>query len=101
MAKALVALGAVAITLVLAAYRVQPMIAIALPLLVVLGLVWWLTDPRVAVGRARGRTWFDRTSSSVGGWREADEVAAAPVALGPPTAQVAIKGARRADPRKV
>jgi hypothetical protein len=100
MTKALTVLGAVAIAAIVVAYPVGGVIALAVPLGVCLALVWWLTDSPVAVGRARGRTWFDRASASVGGWHDADEVADAPMpAHEHHTAQVVVKGARRADPR--
>jgi hypothetical protein len=49
------------------------------------------------VGRARNRTWFDRTASA-GGWKDADEVARAPEPAIDEhrTAEVVVKGARRA-----
>ena len=78
MAKALTVIGGIAILAVVAAYPVGAVLALAVPLAVVLGIVWWLTDSSVAVGRARGRTWFDRGAESVGGWYDADQVAAAP-----------------------
>jgi hypothetical protein len=101
MTKALTVIGGIAIIAVVAAYPGGAVLALALPLAVVLAIVWWLTDSSVAVGRARGRTWFDRGSESVGGWYDADQVAAAPEPQGPPTAEVVVKGARRADPRRV
>ena len=102
MAKALMVIGGVAIIAVVAAYPDGTVLALAVPLAVVLAIVWWLTDPSVAVSRARGSTWFDRASDSVGGWHDADQVAAAPEPDDePPTAEVVVKGARRADPSRV
>jgi hypothetical protein len=96
MAKALMVIGGVVIIAVVAAYPDGAVLA------VVLAIVWWLTDPSVAVSRSRGSTWFDRASDSVGGWHDADQVAAAPEPDDePPTAEVVVKGARRADPRRV
>jgi hypothetical protein len=101
MTKALTVIGGIAIVAVVAAYPARVVIALALPLAAGLGIVWWLTNSSVAVGRARGRTWFDRASDSVGGWNDADDVAASVVPDDEPhTAEVVMKGARRADPRR-
>ena len=101
MTKALTVIGGIAIIAVVAAYPGGAVVAMAVPLAVVLGIVWWLTDSSVAVGRARGRTWFDRASDSMGGWNDADDVAASVVPDDEPhTAEVVMKGARRADPRR-
>jgi hypothetical protein len=102
MTKALTVIGGIAIIAVMAAYPAGAVFALVVPLAVVLAIVWWLTDSSVAVGRARGRTWFDRASEPVGGWHDADQVAASAEPQGdPPTAEVVVKGARRADPRRV
>jgi hypothetical protein len=99
MAKTLMVIGGCAILAVVVAYPVGSVVVLALPLAVGLGLVWWLTDSPVAVGRARARTWFDRASSP-GGWQDADEVAATPSPAGEHhTAEVVVKGASRAGHR--
>jgi hypothetical protein len=101
MTKALTLIGGIAILAIVAAYPVGAVIALAIPLTAVLGIVWWLTDSSVAVGRARGRTWFDHEVEPVGGWNDADQVASTPIVEDEPhTAEVVMKGARRADPRR-
>jgi hypothetical protein len=98
MAKALMVVGGLAILAVVVAYPAVAFVALAIPLVAGLGVVWWLTDSSVAVGRARGRTWFDRASAPAGGWHDADEVRQAP-ADEHHTAEVVVRGARRADPK--
>jgi|SRR4051794_40873917 len=100
MAKVLMVVGAIAMVAVVAAYPAATVVAIVVPLTCCLALVWWLTDSPVAVGRARKRTWFDRTATN-GGWEDADDVARAPEPAPHEhhTAQVVVKGARRANSR--
>ena len=100
MAKALMVIGGVAVIAVVAAYPDGAVLALAVPLgggarhrVVAHRLVG---GRRPRPGHAPGST---GPPDSVGGWHDADQVAAAPEpTTSPPPPRSVVKGARRADP---